>query len=107
MVDQGLAHGLGGGGEEVAPVLGLDEGPAIEQADHRLVDQGAGLQGVVGPLAPHEAGGHPTQLTVGGADQPVLGVLLAGAGRVEQSSQVILGAVIHWIVLPSIHAKSD
>ena len=41
----------GCGGEEVAPVLGLAEDPAIEQADHRLVDQCAGLQGVVGPLA--------------------------------------------------------
>jgi len=62
---------------------------------------------VVGPLAPHEAGGHPTQLTVDGADQPVVGVLPAGADRVEQSSQVIPGAVIHWILLPSIRAKSD
>ena len=97
----------GGGGEEVAPVLGLDEGPAIEQADPASSTRARGLHSVVGPLAPHEAGGDPTELTVGGADQPVLGVLPAGAGRVEQSSQVILAAVIHWIVLPSIHAKSD
>ena len=90
-----------------APVLGLDEDPAIEQADNRLVDQSAGLQGVVGPLAPHEAGGHPTQLTVDGADQPVLGVHPAGAGRVEQSSQVIPGVVSHWILRPSIQTKSD
>ncbi len=51
VIDQDLAHRLGGGGEEVAAVGDVGQGVAVEEPQHGLVDQGAGLEGVAGPLA--------------------------------------------------------
>ena len=50
VVDQDLAHRLGGGGEQIAAVGGIGEGVAFEEADDGLVDQCAGLEGMVGTL---------------------------------------------------------
>jgi hypothetical protein len=88
VIDQDLAHRLGGGGEEVASVGDVGQGVAVEESQQGLVDQGAGLEGVAGPLAVHQPAGGAPQLGVDGPDEPLPGVSAAGAGLVEDGSQV-------------------
>ena len=88
VIDQDLAHRLGGGGEEVAAVGDVGQGVAVEEPQQGLVDQGAGLEGVAGPLAAHQPPGRAPQLGVDGPDQPFPGVDVAGAGLAEDGSQV-------------------
>jgi hypothetical protein len=88
VIDQDLAHRLGGGGEEVAAVGDVGQSVAVEEPQQGLVDQGAGLEGVAGPLVAHQAAGRATQLGVDGPDEPIPSVSAAGAGLIEDGSQV-------------------
>jgi hypothetical protein len=54
MIDQHLAHGLGGSGKEVAAVGNVSQGFAAEQPEEGLVDQCARLEGVAGSLVTHQ-----------------------------------------------------
>jgi hypothetical protein len=88
VVDEDQAHGLGGGGEEVAAVGDVGEGVAVEESEEDLVDEGGGLEGVAGPLAAQEPAGDAAQLGVDGADESLLGVLAAGADLAEEGGQI-------------------
>src|SRR5262249_47198951 len=76
LVNQDAAHGLGGGGEEVAaavPVLGLFD---IHQAQIGLVDQGRGLEGLSRLFLSQQLGREPAQFVVDQGDEWL------GGGRV-------------------------
>jgi hypothetical protein len=88
VIDKDLAHRLGGGGEEVAAVGDVGQGVAVEEPQQGLMDQGAGLEGVAGPLAAHQPAGRAPQLGVDGPDEPLPGVSAAGASLVEDGRQV-------------------
>lgn len=51
MVDEDLAHGPGGDGDEMGAALPGDAG--VDQLEEGLVDQGGGLQSMAGILAAH------------------------------------------------------
>jgi hypothetical protein len=53
------------------------------------VDHGAGLEGVVGPLVPHEAARDAPQLGVDGSHQPVSRVRAAGSDLAENGGQIL------------------
>ena len=63
VIDQDAAHDVGGHAKEVRPVLPVDLS-LIDEPDEHLVHKGRGLQGVVSPLAPKLARGHPAKLRV-------------------------------------------
>jgi hypothetical protein len=88
VVDEDLAHGLGGGGEEVSAVGDVGEGVAVEESEEGLVDEGAGLEGVSGPFAAHEPAGDAAQLVVDGADESLRGVVAAVADLAEDGGQI-------------------
>ena len=64
--------------------------PLIHQPEVGLVDQGGGLQGVVGTLAAEQPGGEVAQLGVDHRQQ-LVGRLAATAGNVEQQSGDVAG----------------
>jgi hypothetical protein len=72
VIHEHLAHGAAGDVEEVRAVR---EGHAglVHELEPRLVHELGGLQGVSGPLSPHERTGNPTKLRVGGFEEGLLG----------------------------------
>jgi hypothetical protein len=88
VVDQDLLHSLGRGGEEIATVRGVDQDIAIEQPQQRFVDQGAGLEGVAGPLVVHQTASDVPQLGIDGADEAVPGVIVTGTDLTKEGGQV-------------------
>ena len=88
VIDQHLAHGLGGGGEEVAAVGDVGQDVPFEQPQQRLVDQGAGLEGVAGSLVAHQAIRRCAAARRRWRDEPVPGLRAAGAGLVEEDRQL-------------------
>jgi len=82
---QDAAHGLGRGGEEVPAAVPAGTGLGADQPEIRLVNQGGGLEGVVGPLPGHAGGGELPQLVVHEREQVGRGLVVAGRGRVEKS----------------------
>ena len=90
MVHQDAAHGLGGHPEELGPVL-----PArlalVDQPQVGLVDEGGGLQGVAGVLAPEVALGLAVQLVVDDGHELVQGGGVTTAPGLEQTRHVVPG----------------
>jgi hypothetical protein len=87
VLDEDAAHGLGGGGEEMPAAV--EPLPVADQPEVRLVDQGRGLQGVVGGLACHPDGRQLPQLVVDEREELGGRVPVAGRGGVEEPGDVI------------------
>src|SRR5262245_17919303 len=56
VLDQDAAHGFRGGGEEVTAAVPVETVGGPDQAEVGLVDEGGGLQGLVGGLGRHPCG---------------------------------------------------
>ena len=63
-LDENPPHGLGRGGEEVAPAIPVLRLAAAEEPQVRLVDQGGGLERLAGPFATQLGRRDPAQLVV-------------------------------------------
>ena len=59
LIDENAAHGLGGGGEEVAAAVPVLRRFGAHQAQVGLVDQGGGLEGLAGRFLGHLPGRQP------------------------------------------------
>src|SRR5262245_20636405 len=89
--DEAAAHGLGGGGEELAPAgppgplrrPGLAGEPQV-----RLVDQRGRLEGLARALAGQAVGGQPAQFVVDERKEVAGGLAVPGRGGIEQLGQV-------------------
>jgi hypothetical protein len=64
LLDEDAAHGLSGGGEEVAAAVPGLRRFGVHQAQVRLVDQGGGLERLARLLLRHPLGRQLTQLVV-------------------------------------------
>jgi len=87
-VDEDAAHGLGGGGEEVPAAVPAEPVGGADQPEVRLVNQGGGLECLVGGLGGHACGGELSQFVVDEREQLRGGVAVAGRRRVEQASHI-------------------
>src|SRR5262245_54630660 len=103
-LDEDAAHGLGGGGEELAAA-----GPAgprrpglAGEPQVGLVDQGGRLEGVARALAGQAVGGQPPQFVVDEREEVGGGLAVPGRGGIEQ-----LGQVRHAVVIPRPAAPGD
>ena len=83
VIDQDPAHDLRRHAEKVRPILPIDL-PLVDEPEVHLVDQGRGLQGVVGPLAPKLARRHATELRVDQRQQLIERSLVAATPIAEQ-----------------------
>jgi hypothetical protein len=63
VIDEDAAHDLRRDTKEVRAIPPIDLA-LVDEPDVRLMDQGCWLQGVVGPLTPKLAPGHPAELGV-------------------------------------------
>lgn len=63
-LDQDSPHGLRGGGKEMPPAVPMMGLFHVDQADVRVVDQGRGLQSLVGGLLGHFGGGQLAEFVV-------------------------------------------
>jgi hypothetical protein len=71
MIDEYAAHGAGGGGEQESAIRCASEDVASEELQQSLVDKGAGLEGVVGPLATHEVASDAPELVIDRPDESI------------------------------------
>jgi hypothetical protein len=76
ILDEDSPHGLGGGGKEVTAALEL---LVAEQSQVGFMDQGCGLEGVVGGLVSHSNGRQFPQLVIN--ERKKLGSCVPVAGR--------------------------
>ena len=84
VVDEDLPHGADDQAIGMVTVVRRLEGPAADELQDRFIDQGAGLERVVGSLAPHQVGGGAAEVVVEEGDHAVAGGGVAGAhGRDE------------------------
>ena len=83
MIDQTAAHDAGGNDEKMAAILPIDVF-GRRQPQESLVDQGSGLQGVSGTLAPEIAGGDAMQVGHQEFEQTRFGVAIPRLPLVEQ-----------------------
>jgi hypothetical protein len=95
VIDQHLAHGAGGGRQELAAALGGAQGVGAEEAQDGLVDQGGRLQRVAGPLAAQQAAAQPPQLVVDQGDQLVAGAGAAGPDLLQEGRHLALAVGLH------------
>src|SRR5262249_48110865 len=85
VVDEDAAHGLGGGGEEVAaavPVLGL---LAADQSEVGIVDEGGRLEGLPGPLLGQSCRGESAQFVVDQGQQLGGGLRVSGRRVIKEA----------------------
>jgi hypothetical protein len=87
VVDENLPHGSGGDRQEVGSIYRVHPA-AARKLDVGLVDEGRGVEGVIGPLASQLPTGHRAQLLVDDRQQPVQCVPLATANRLEKLRDV-------------------
>jgi hypothetical protein len=90
VVDEDAAHGLGRDAEEVRAVLPLHLA-LVDELEVRLVDEGGGLEGVVGALAPQVARGELMQFAVDEREQVLQRVAVAAAPFQEELCNVGCG----------------
>jgi hypothetical protein len=88
VVEKDSAHGLGGSGEEVGLVLPR-EFAALEQAEVGLVDEGGGLEGVVGALGGHALVRDGAELVVDESEEVGGGPGVGGALHEKGSRRVL------------------
>ena len=96
VIDQDPAHDLRRDTKKMRSILPIDLA-LVDEADVRLVNKGARLQGVVGPLVPKLARGHAPELRIDKWQQLVKGSLIAATPIAEQRRDV---ARAYWILLP-------
>ena len=89
VVDENAAHGLGGGGEEVAAAVPVPLFPWADQAQVRLVDQGRRLQRLAGLLTCHPLGREPAQLVVHQRQELRRGTSIALPDGVQDAGHLI------------------
>lgn len=82
VVDQDAAHDVGGDGDEVLAVVPL--GVFAGEAEVGFVDEGGGLEGVVGALAAHVGGGEAMEFGVDEGKEFLSGVGVAFGHLVEE-----------------------
>ncbi len=82
VIDEEVAHGLGGGAEEMSAAL--EAGVAVpEELLVRLVDERGGAEGLPGAEVADAGQGDRLELGIDGAEEGVCGVLLAPLGGVQ------------------------
>ena len=86
--DEDTAHGLGGGGEEVPPAVPSLAVAGADQPKVGLMNQGSGLEGVVGRLAGHARGGELAQLLVHEREQVGGGLAVAARRGIQKTAHV-------------------
>ena len=82
-IDEHAAHHLGGDGEEVNAVLPV-EAAEIGEAHVGLMDEGGGLEGMVGALAGHVVAGEAAQFGVDNGRKPIEGGLVSASPCLQQ-----------------------
>jgi hypothetical protein len=85
VLDEEAAHGLGGGGEELAAAVPVSVGRLADQAQVRLVDQRRGLERLPGCLVPQPVRGQAAQVVVDQLEALGRGVRVAGPCRVQEA----------------------
>jgi hypothetical protein len=92
LVDEDVAHGAGGGGEEVA--AGVPAGVRItDKAQVGLVDEGGGLEGVAGGRFGESRAGEGAEFVVDEGQEFGGGVGIAGAERFERDGHAMARCV--------------
>lgn len=82
MIDEDLAHDLGGEGEEAFAVFELGVVVA-DEAEPELIDEGGGLEGVIGAFAAEVSVGEFAEFVVDECGDGIEGLLIALAPTVE------------------------
>ena len=85
VIDEDTAHGLGGRGEEVSPVV---EVLIAHQSQIGLVNQGGSLQRVTNILTPHFTGGDAMEFAVNQRSGFVAGFRIAIPHSIEKECNV-------------------
>ena len=85
MVDQDLAHGAGGDGEEVGAVFEIDG--CADELEVGFVDEGGGAEGLVAPGGAETVGSEGFQLGMDVGQEGVKGLFVALARAVEEFRQ--------------------
>ena len=83
--------------EELGAIAPFDVGSA-RQSDEGFVDQGGGLQRVIGTLAAQPSGGQPFQLRIHQRDQFHAGGIVAVLHLFEQQRDLIRRQRIHTVL---------
>ena len=83
-LDEDAAHGLGGGGEEVAAMVPLVAVGRANQPEVRFVDEGGRLKRVAGRFGGQPGGGEAAQFVVDQRQQLSSGVGVAPVHRAQQ-----------------------
>src|SRR5215471_2650977 len=78
VIDQNTAHGLGGDGKEVSPVL-IRHGLVSEEPDAEFIHERIRLQRMICPLALQQTHRYLTQLNMDGFEQSLASLLIAAA----------------------------
>ena len=95
IVDENAPHDLRGQREEVGAIVEIRP-PLIDQPEVRFVDERAGLQGMIGAFAAHQAMGHAMQLVVNELDQTIEGRGVAALPAVQQPCHVRCVRLSHY-----------
>jgi hypothetical protein len=76
VIDQNPPHGLSRNGEKVRPIL-IRDGPASEETDAELVDQGVGFKRMIPTFALHEMGSYLAQFGLDDSEELVTRMRIA------------------------------
>src|SRR5690242_13193694 len=88
VIDQNAAHGLGGDGEEVSPIL-IRHGLVSEEPDAELIHERIRLQRMVYPLPLQKTHRYLTQLNMDGFEQSLASGLIAAAPEHKPSRDLL------------------
>jgi hypothetical protein len=86
--DQDAAHRLGGGGEEMSAAVPTPGVAPSDQPKVCLMNEGGGLERVVGRLAGHSRGGELAQLVVDEREQVSGGPAISGRRGIEKTGHI-------------------
>ena len=84
MIDQNAAHGLGGNGKKVSPIL-IGDYWAAKKPDTEFVDQRGGLKRMISALPLEKIRRHLPQLNMDGFEQSLASWLIAAASARKPS----------------------
>ena len=106
VIDEYPAHGLGGGGEEVAAAVKLNPrqagGYMADEPKVRFMDQRGGVEGVTRSLLGHACGGELPQLVVNEREQVGGSSAVAGPSGFEKASHVRHDSRVYWFLVAGV-----